>query len=158
MDIKFSGKYKLQSEIDTSIFNSNLVDCLTGNLKDKRANVIVENETINYETPFVLTLVSTKMNFAFRLFWYGKGKVWWKYDNQEIKYYYLMSLTPIFVSSLLLALIIFAFMLFTASFDPFFLIRNSVFLYLIICFFGLALSKTRISSLIKNCISENIGK
>jgi len=156
MDIKFSGKYKLQNNIDTSIFNTKLIDCLTGNLEDKRASVKVENETINYETPFVVTLVSTKMNLFFRLFWYGKGKIWWKRDNQEIKYYYLMNLTPIFVSSLLLALIIFALMLFTASFEPYFLIRNSVFLYLIICFFGLALSKARISSLIKNCISENL--
>jgi len=158
MDIKFSGKYKVQINIDTSIFNSKFVDCLTSNLENKRANVTVENETINYETPFVVTLISTKMNLFFRLSWFGKGKVWWKHDNQMIKYYYRMNLTPIFVSSLLLALIILGLMLFTASFEPYYLFRNSIFLYLIICFFGLALSKARMSNLIKDCISENLVK
>ena len=155
MDIKFSGKYKLQNEIDTSIFNSKLINTLTRKLENKRASVSVDNEVLKYQTPFILTLISTKMNLGFRLFWFGKGKIWWKQENEVVKFNYLINLAPILISSLILTLIIVALMTFTGNFSTYFLIRNSLFLILIISAFGFAISKARINNMIKESILEN---
>ena len=156
MDIKFSGKYKFQNSIDTTNFNLKLAECLTSGLKNKRASVNVKSEALFYETSFVVTLISTKMNLFYRLFWFGKGKVMWKHEKQVIEYKYWISLVPIFVSSLILTLTIIALMLFTGNFGTYILMRNGLVLFLTICFFGITISKSRMNILINNCILNSI--
>ena len=142
--------------MESSEFNSNLKNCLKKQLEKEKATVETDNESLSYQIPFSISLVSTETNLFSRLFRYGKGRIQWKIESNLIRYNYLISLKPIVLSSFMITALIALVLLLSDNFSSYYLIRNSIVLFIILFLIGLAISKVRLSSLIKDCISENL--